>query len=127
MKLNNTTQRKIIFEELKKLKTHPTADELYTLVKKRLPTISLGTVYRNLDLLAETGKILKLELSGKKKRFDGNTSNHFHLRCAKCGNIKDINDDEMSEIDEKLNQLAEKLKVDGYRLELSGLCDSCKK
>ncbi len=59
-----TRQRMVILEELKKVRTHPTADELYAMVRARLPRISLGTVYRNLDFLAETGEILKLEAAG---------------------------------------------------------------
>jgi len=126
MKLSNTNQRRIIIEELRKLDTHPTADELYAIVRERLPQISLGTVYRNLELLAEAGKILKLELSGKQKRFDGNINKHFHMRCGICGRIEDVSDNDMTEIDRKLNDLVDKLKVDGYRLELSGLCRYCR-
>ena len=126
MKLSNTNQRRIIIEELRKLKTHPTADELYAIVREKLPQISLGTVYRNLELLAEAGKVLKLELSGKQKRFDGNINKHFHMRCSSCGRIEDMEAEEMGEIDSRLNDLVDKLKVDGYRLELSGLCSKCR-
>ena len=127
MKLSNTNQRRIIVEELKKLDTHPTADELYVIVRKKIPQISLGTVYRNLELLSKKGEILKIELTGKQKRFDGNTENHYHLRCTVCGKVYDIEIDNMPEIDRKLNELVEKLSLEGYRLELSGICDSCKK
>lgn len=126
MKLSKTTQRKVLIEELKKLKTHPTADELYAIVRERLPQISLGTVYRNLELLSEKGEILKIELTGKQKRFDGNIIGHYHLRCSKCGRVDDIEIDELSDIEKKLNSLVENLKLDGYRLELNGLCERCK-
>ena len=59
-----TRQRAVILEELRKVKTHPTADELYSIVRERLPRISLGTVYRNLDFLADTGEIRRLEAAG---------------------------------------------------------------
>ena len=126
MKLSNTTQRKVIVEELKKLKTHPTADELYAIVRERLPQISLGTVYRNLELLSEKKEILKLELTGKQKRFDGNICEHYHLRCSNCGRVEDIEIEELSDIEKKLNALVENMKLDGYRLELNGLCEHCK-
>ena len=70
--MNKTIQRQTICEELCKLTSHPTADELYDIVKKRMPQISLGTVYRNLEQLAECGVILKLETAGRQKRFAGN-------------------------------------------------------
>lgn len=68
-----TTQRQIILEELAKVKTHPTASELYDMVRKRLPRIGLGTVYRNLELMADSGMILKIEVGGTQKRFDATT------------------------------------------------------
>ena len=80
-----TRQRAVILEELRKVKTHPTADELYSIVRERLPRISLGTVYRNLDFLADTGEIRRLEAAGTTKRFDGDISWHQHVRCIHCG------------------------------------------
>ena len=75
--LRMTYQREIILEELKKTKTHPTADELYTTVRQRIPHISLATVYRNLETLANSGLVRKLEVIGRQKRFDGNTPTRF--------------------------------------------------
>ena len=85
-----TKQRSAILDALRSIKTHPTADEVYAIVRGILPHISLGTVYRNLDLLAEAGEILRLEKSGAQKRFDGDTRPHFHVRCEHCGKIGDI-------------------------------------
>jgi len=85
-----TRQRAVILEELRKLTSHPTADELFTLVRARLPRISLGTVYRNLDFLADTGQILRLEVSGYTKRYDGNLMPHQHVRCTVCGRVADV-------------------------------------
>ena len=68
----NTRQREVILEELRKLRSHPTAPVLYEIVRRRLPRISLGTVYRNLELLAKSGVVRKLELSDSEARFDGN-------------------------------------------------------
>lgn len=85
-----TKQRAVILETLRGLTSHPTADELYALVKKKLPRISLGTVYRNLDLLSSSGEINLLEQAGQQKRFDGNTAPHYHVRCTVCGSVGDI-------------------------------------
>ncbi len=85
-----TKQRAIILETLRELRSHPTADELYAIVKQKLPRISLGTVYRNLDLLSSSGEITLLEQAGQQKRFDGNTMPHHHVRCTVCGRVGDI-------------------------------------
>ncbi|MBV5345337.1 MAG: transcriptional repressor, partial [Rhodoferax sp.] len=85
-----TTQRQVILEELFKVTSHPTANEVYDMVRKRLPRIGLGTVYRNLELMSETGLILKLEVGGTQKRFDAVVTPHYHVRCIQCGKVNDV-------------------------------------
>ncbi|MBI9075673.1 MAG: transcriptional repressor [Desulfatibacillum sp.] len=120
-----TRQRKVILEELKKVKSHPTADQVYEMVRKRLPRISLATVYRNLETLSTAGEVLKLEISGTQRRYDGDTSDHHHARCAMCGAVMDIPADlfPMPEIPE---DVVEGFDISGYRLELTGLCRECR-
>ncbi len=121
--LKLTKQRKVILEELRKLKTHPSADEIYNIVRERLPRISLGTVYRNLEILSDAGVILKLDVAGSQKRFDGDTSKHYHLRCTKCGCIRDLNlEFDLSAIEEKTQPIKN---ISGFHLEFYGLCESC--
>ncbi|MDD3117648.1 MAG: transcriptional repressor [Victivallales bacterium] len=127
MKMSNTQQRRVILEELRKLDTHPTADELYDLVRQRLPQISLGTVYRNLELLSATSQILKLQLTGTQKRFDGNTALHYHRRCPCCGRVSDLKGEEMAEVERVLNELLRKTGCRSYTLELCGVCPACRK
>ncbi len=85
-----TKQRAIILEALRNVKTHPTADEIYGMVRKKMPRISLGTVYRNLDVLTSTGEIRILERAGTQKRFDGDLNPHQHVRCEACGTVGDV-------------------------------------
>jgi Fur family ferric uptake transcriptional regulator len=85
-----TRQRRLILEALQGVTSHPTADEIFSMVRAKLPRISLGTVYRNLELLAAAGQILCLERIGAQKRFDGDTRRHHHVRCRVCGKIGDI-------------------------------------
>ena len=121
-----TPQRQIILEELTKVKTHPTAIELYDIVKKRLPRIGLGTVYRNLELMAENGMILKLEVGGTQKRFDATTETHYHIRCSDCGKVDDIDTPVM---DELVQEAAESTSYEilGHHIEFSGRCPACHK
>lgn len=86
----NTRQRQIVLEELQKLTSHPTAAELYDIVRRRLPRISLGTVYRNLELLTRLGTIQKLDVAGDEARFDANARPHAHIRCVRCDRVDDI-------------------------------------
>ena len=85
----NTRQRQVVLEELKNLGSHPTAAELYEIARRRLPKISLGTVYSNLELLAQLGVIRKLQTSGSVARFDGDRGRHYHVCCVRCGRVDD--------------------------------------
>ncbi|MFQ3675975.1 MAG: transcriptional repressor [Endomicrobiia bacterium] len=122
-----TKQRKIIAEELSKLKTHPTAEELFLLVKKHLPNISLGTVYRNLDFLKKQGKILELDFQENFKRYDACTKNHYHFYCNKCKKIFDI--EELETLKKLKNKLQHEINfhITNYNINFYGYCKKCKK
>lgn len=122
--LRMTRQRKIILEELRKVNTHPSADEVYDLVRKRLPRISLGTVYRNLEILSKTGEIQKLEPGGTLKRFDGNPYDHYHIRCIQCDRIVDAHIDNALNVDDVISETSD-FKIIGHKLEFIGLCPRC--
>ena len=121
-----TNQRRIILEELKKAKTHPTADEIFQSVRRRLPSISLGTVYRNLEIMSESGMIMKLEVSGTVKRFDATTSDHYHVRCKECGRIDDVDLEPFRLIDQAVKGITD-YEILSHRLEFIGVCPSCQK
>jgi Fur family transcriptional regulator, ferric uptake regulator len=120
----NTRQRQIILEEISKLCTHPTAEELYEIVRKRLPHISLGTVYRNLEFLARTGEIQEIGHSGSQKRFDPNTKNHHHVRCVLCDRVDDVTMDETKKL-LGMSKNKTEYQILTYRLEYLGICPSC--
>lgn len=118
-----TPQRAVIMEELCSLKTHPTAAELFTLVRRRLPRISLGTVYRNLEVLHGEGLILKMGFAGAETRYDGNTQAHDHIRCLRCGILRDLPATAAVPLPEAdLGGFA----VLGHRLEHFGVCPACR-
>jgi Fur family ferric uptake transcriptional regulator len=118
-------QREIIESELKKLYTHPTAAELYEIVREKLPNVSLGTVYRNLEQLAEMGAIQKLE-NGSSTRFDGNVDYHNHVRCIHCDKVGDVHEFNEHPLKEQFKQLGGYTIV-GFNFEFLGVCPDCQK
>ena len=124
-KLRMTRQRRIILEELQKTRIHPTADKVYEMVRKKLPRISLGTIYRNLEILHDQGMIQKLEVAGKQKRFDGNPEFHYHVRCVNCSSIGDIYNFPGIQVHDNENMDSD-YTILGHKLEFFGICPRCK-
>jgi Fe2+ or Zn2+ uptake regulation protein len=123
-KIRMTRQRRVILDELRKNKIHPTADTLYELVRKQLPRISLGTVYRNLEILTALGEIQTLEMSGSQKRYDGDPCKHYHIRCMNCGNVDNAPIAPLNQLEDKLYG-STVYTIIGHRLEFMGLCPQC--
>ncbi len=125
-----TKQRLVILKEVKECGSHPTADEIYERVRKKIPRISLGTVYRNLEILASEGMIGRLEPEHPQMRFDWKTKEHYHISCMKCGAIEDADiapsDDPLEHLESALGNLT-KYGIFGHRLEFVGLCRRCRK
>lgn len=117
-------QREAIVSFLRERKDHPTADVVYNNIKQLIPNISLGTVYRNLNQLADAGVILRLACDGKTDHFDGCTKPHSHFMCRKCGAVKDIDAD----FTDELTKLASSLSpdhIDGVSVLFYGFCMDC--
>lgn len=127
-KFRMTRQRKVILEEVRREGEHLTADEIYDRVRRRLPRISMGTVYRNLDILASRGLIKKLEPDYPQMRFDGNTRDHYHLLCVRCGRVSDAHvahsGNALEVLEQTIGQLT-RYGIFGHRLEFIGLCPEC--
>jgi Fur family ferric uptake transcriptional regulator len=123
-KLRMTQQRRMILEELRKENIHPTADQLYELVRKRLPRVSLGTIYRNLEILTSLGEIQTLEISGSQKRYDGIAQQHYHIRCVYCDRVDDAPIAPLNRLEDELYG-ATVYTIMGHRLEFLGLCPAC--
>ncbi|ADH86743.1 Fur family transcriptional regulator [Desulfurivibrio alkaliphilus] len=122
--LRVTKQRQVLLDELCKVRSHPTADELYQMVRRRLPRISLGTVYRNLELMAENGMIQKLAVGGTQKRFDGNAAPHYHVRCLKCDRVDDLDLSLELDVEQKARKHTD-FTIVRHSLEFAGLCPEC--
>jgi len=121
-----TKQRKIILEELRKVHTHPTAEEIFEMVKPLLPKLSLATIYRNLEFLEKQEEIIKLKHKSNdgKARYDGHADPHRHLICKECGKIVDISSCCCCTIDKKdLDKYG--FTVDDGFIEILGKCKKC--
>lgn len=117
-------QREAIKEYLLQTKEHPTADTIYMSIRESYPNISLGTVYRNLNLLVEMGEVLKVNGMDGSDRFDANTDLHYHFICEKCHSVIDL---EMESID-LIKDIANKNfpgKVKGHVTYFYGTCNEC--
>jgi Fur family ferric uptake transcriptional regulator len=119
-----TRQREVMLAELRRRRDHPTAAELYAVVRRRLPRISLGTVYRNLELFERHGAVRKLAGTGGQARYDGDLDPHHHVRCVRCGRLEDL---PALTTGEPERSAAESVgyRILGVRLELTGLCRTC--
>ena len=123
--LRMTRQRRVILEELRNVDNHPSADEVYATVRKRLPRVSLGAIYRNLEILSKSGEIRRIDSGGNLKRFDGKADDHYHIRCLRCDRLVDAFIELGLDIDKQLKGATDFL-VFGHRLEFVGLCPHCR-
>lgn len=117
-------QRETIYHALKGTKIHPTADQLYSMIKSENPEIGIATVYRNLKLLVETGKIKKIQTPLSIERYDADLSEHYHLVCGLCGCVSDV----FMEYRKNLDEEAQKLigaQITGHEVVFSGICKEC--
>lgn len=119
-------QKEVILKVLKDTNSHPTAEGVYEQVKREIPHISLGTVYRNLRLLKQGGDIVELDIAGTLSRFDGTTQPHYHFRCEQCERIFDVDEPVDKAIDSRVAQRSG-FKVTHHHLEFRGLCQDCQR
>ncbi|HHT43218.1 MAG TPA: transcriptional repressor [Firmicutes bacterium] len=121
--VRRTRQREVILEVLRGTKSHPTADWVYQEVRKEMPQVSLGTIYRNLKTLSEHGEIQELAFGSTHSRFDANKDMHYHFVCEQCGMIEDLDIPPVEGLDDQVEQLG--FKVTSHRLEFYGSCPKC--
>ena len=122
--MRNSKQRDAILNVVKSTECHPTADWVYHEARKRVPGLSLGTVYRNLRVLCELGQVRCYEGAGGVSRFDGAVATHYHFRCERCGDMQDVE----APVDPCLDrQVAERtgLYINNHVIEFRGLCKEC--
>jgi len=124
MALKYSRQREVIKDFLKTRKDHPTADMVYMNVREQYPNISLGTVYRNLTLLADIGEIRRLRVGDGVDHFDADVSPHYHFVCTECGSVIDL---EMDSIDNIVDIAGMNFdgRITGHVTYFYGICGNC--
>lgn len=124
VKRRRSRQRDTMLRVLRGTKSHPTADWIYEQVKREIPNVSLGTVYRNLRMLKEAGEIIELDFGAAQSRFDGNPEPHYHFVCLSCGRVLDVDMPVKRGLDEEARESSDH-QVLGHRLEFYGTCSRC--
>ena len=120
----NTIQKDLVRNAVYEMKRHVTANEVYEFIKEAYPTIGKGTVYRNLDILIEEGALRKIEVPDGPNRFDFALNNHYHVRCIKCGNVSDVDMDEIPNLLERIHN-THGIKFLDYDILFKGICMKC--
>lgn len=126
--MNHSRQRDMIMDYLMSVKTHPTADEVYKNVRLKEPDISLGTVYRNLNLLADNNMITRLHMSDGIDHYDADMQEHHHLYCRECKRVYDLQMKLPTPI-KKMVKAADDCSndsIEGCILFFHGVCENCK-
>ncbi len=126
MKKRNTIQRSLIFQTMKELKKHITAEELYNIIAKKYDDISRTTVYRNLNLLSNTGEIRKIEIPGGADCYDYLIHKHYHMKCINCGNIFDVKMDFIEDLQDRITDTSGNEFID-HDIIFKGICSNCNK
>ena len=117
-----TKQRRTILNVIKKSNEHMTAEEIYIKAKKEMPSIAIGTVYRNLGLMTDAGEIRRIPIPNSPDRYDKSTIPHEHLVCQKCGTVHDMFIEGLREFLQRQTGI----EITGYDLNLKFICENCK-
>lgn len=124
--LAQTPQRLAIFRLLAGDPSHPSAEDVFRRLKPQLPSLSLGTVYRTLELLEQHGLLNRVPTGGDTARFDANLDDHHHLICVRCRSVRDVDVDDLPMPFDPPEEL-HGYRVLGQRLQVTGLCRACQR
>lgn len=119
-----THQRQVLFEVLQSMDGHPSPEEVYTRMRRRIPSISLATVYKNLHLFIESGMLREVSLHHGSLRIEMNRKAHHHLVCRVCKSITDLADEDF-QLALKHQKFSQAFQVERYSVEVLGLCPNC--
>ena len=119
-----THQRQVLYEVLQGMAGHPSPEEIYARVKRKIPSISLATVYKNIHLFVESGVLREVSLHHGPRRVEMNEQDHHHMVCSKCKTITDVGARELG-LPERRKRLPGGFLVERYAVDVIGLCARC--
>jgi len=126
MERRNTIQKELVLNAVLKMHGHVTAENVYEHIQREHPAIGKGTVYRNLNILAEEGKIRKIEIPDGPDRFDFMTKKHYHIQCVGCGSLFDVDMDVIPALDSYVHDSHGMIFLD-HEILFKGICPECQK
>lgn len=124
MERRHTIQKELVLNAVRSLRSHVTADEVYSVITRDHPAVGKGTVYRNLNILAEEGEIKKVEIPDGPDRFDFTLAEHYHVECVKCGNIFDVDMEAMPDLMGRIHD-SRGIRFLSYDILFRGICPKC--
>ena len=122
----NTIQRDLVLEAVMTLRNHPTPEEVYEHIHKDHPTVSKGTVYRNLNFLVESGQLSKIPIPGAAHRVDHTLAPHYHIVCKQCGRVYDVDMPYQAELAGKIRDTGG-FEIQEHEIVFWGTCPHCGK
>ena len=126
MIIRKTIQANLVLEAVNRLRCHPTAEEIYREIARDYPSISRGTVYRNLQRLCGMGEIRKCEIPGGADRFDHRRDDHYHVRCTGCGRVFDVDMEYQHGLEQSIRD-PHGFTFTGHDIVFQGVCPACGK
>jgi len=124
MSRRNTIQRELVLDTVRALGSHPTPEQVYDCVSARFPGISKSTVYRNLNILCDSGALLRIPVPNAADHVDHNTSPHYHAVCRACGKVFDIQTPAV-DLTANLPECGD-FEIEGLQIIFTGICSNCK-
>lgn len=124
MERRNTIQKELVLSAVRSMKRHVTADEVYAFIITNHPSVGKGTVYRNLNNLAQEGAILKVEIPDGPDRFDFTIEEHYHVRCVECGEVFDVDMDVLQDLTKQIRN-THGIQFLDYDILFKGVCQKC--
>ena len=123
-KLRSSNQRSLVLEIVQSAHDHPTAQAVFERARRRMPSISLGTVYRNLQLLVEQGFLSERKVDNRPARYEASRYRHYHICCVQCGALEDLSVPYQDGLDRRVQKMVQ-YKLQEHRMEFYGICPRC--